>query len=329
MRPPARSLLLAVLAAVCLTVGVLPGTSPTQAADPLPQILLDTDPLYSGPVVGYHYTAKPDYDTGSWPAGSTLRYQWFRGDKQASPDSFVPVPGATSARYTMSAADHWHRMKARVQAWRDGRVVGEKFSGATNFILYQMKEPVVTGQAIVGQSMRATLGPWTSDWTVWEVWRRSMKPIAGVGGLTYLVRPADVGKSISVLVMATHQFPEPNPTKAIDRRWSALKVNGAYPPVRWATRSAVSGVSRAPGQLRVSAITRAWANHFTPPRAAQMRGQVRIYDGARLVKTVRLDKGKRLVTLTGLRRGAHQIRVTFVQNSTYAGSTTVRTLTVR
>ncbi len=329
MRPPARTLLLAVLAAACLALGVLPGTSPTQAADPLPRILLDTDPLYSGPVVGYHYTAKPDLTTGSWPAGSSLRYQWFRGDKAATPESFVAIPGATSARYTMSAADHWHRMKARVQAWRDGRLVGERFSSATNFILYQMRPPVVTGQAIVGQHMKATLGPWTSDWTVWQIWRRSMREVPGARGLSYLVRPADVGKSMSVLVMATHQFPEPNPTLAIDRRWNALRVNGAIPIVRWATRTSVSGVSRAKGQLRISAITRPWARYFTPPRQAQMRGLVRIYDGARLVKTVRLDKGKRLVTLTGLRRGTHRIRVSFVQNSTYAGSSTVRALTVR
>lgn len=329
MRPPARTLLLAALAAVCLALGVLPGTAPSQAADPPPRILLDTDPLYSGPVVGYHYTAKPDYSTGSWPAGTTLHYQWFRADKQADPASMVPVPGATSARYTMSAADHWHRMRVRVQARRGSTVVAESFSSFTNFILYQMQTPTVTGQAIVGQYMKATLGPWVSDWKVWQVWRRSMKPIAGVGGLNYLVRPADVGTSISVLVMATHQFPEPNPTLAIDRRWNALRVNGAFPPVRWATRTSVSGVSRAKGQLRVSAITRAWANTFTPPRQAQMRGVVRIYDGARLLKSVRLDQGKRLVTLTGLSRGTHRIRVTFVQNSTYAGSTTVRSLTVR
>ncbi|NGZ99802.1 hypothetical protein G5V59_04260 [Nocardioides sp. W3-2-3] len=128
MRPPARTLLLAVLAAACLALGLLPGTSPSQAAGSAPRILLDTDPLYSGPVVGYHYTAKPDYSTGSWPAGTTLHYQWFRADKQADPSTMVPVPGATSARYTMSAADHWHRMRVRVQAWRGDTVVAESFS---------------------------------------------------------------------------------------------------------------------------------------------------------------------------------------------------------
>lgn len=326
----ARTGVLALLAATGLVVGLLAG-APTSAAATWKVVFLHED-LYAGPVVGYHYTVGIQ---GTPPADTVLRYQWFRGDQENTPGSFEEIPGATSKTYTMSAADHHHRLQVRVRAARDGDVIEERFSGVTNFILWQMKPPVITGKPLVGQRLTATLGSWTSDWRVEPQWRRGrvgtseMRDIAGQTGLTYRTRPADVGKPVTLLVMAYHQFPPPNEVLAIDRRWGSVpKVDGNVPPVRWATRSITRGTSPVRGQLRLTAIAYAWSDLYKADQA-QVYGNVRIYDGSRLIARTYIDGGRRAVTLRGLSRGTHRIRMVFLQNNTYAASSSTTSFAVR
>lgn len=325
-----RTCLLALVAAAGLVAGLLSTAAPSNAAT-WSVVFLHED-LYAGPVVGYHYTVGIN---GAPPADTVLRYQWLRGDIDNSPGSFEEIPGANEKTYTMSSDDHHHRLKVRVRAVRDGDVIEERSSGVTNFILWQMKPPAIAGKPLVGQLLTATLGSWTSDWDVQPQWRRGrvgtseMRDIAGEKGLTYRTRPADVGKPVTLLVMAYHQFPAPNDVLAIDRRWGSVpKVGGVVPPVRWATRSILRGTSPAKGQLRLTAISYAWSDRYKADQS-QVYGNVRIYDGSRLIRRAYIDGGRRTVTLTGLSRGTHRIRMVFLQNNTYAASSSTTSFSVR
>ncbi|WP_207005784.1 Ig-like domain repeat protein [Nocardioides aromaticivorans] len=325
-----RTGLLALLAAAGLVTGLLSTAAPSSAAT-WSVVFLHED-LYAGPVVGYHFSVGIN---GTSPAGTVLRYQWLRGDIDNTPSSFEAIPGATDSTYTMTAEDHHHRLKVRVRAVEDGNVVEERSSGVTNFILWQMRTPVISGKPLVGQLLTASLGSWTSDWDVEPQWRRGrvgtseMRDIAGETGLTYRTRPADVGKPVTLLVMAYHQFPAPNDVLAIDRRWgSVAKVGGVVPPVRWATRSILRGTSPAKGQLRLTAVSYAWSDLFKADQT-QVYGNVRIYDGSRLLTRSYIDGGRRAITLRGLSRGTHRIRMVFLQNNTYAASSSTTSFTVR
>lgn len=69
--------------------------------------------------VGYVLTANP----GTWTAGTTLRYQWYR--------SGIPIAGATGKTYRLVAADRYDTMKARVVGSKPGYVTAVKVSAST------------------------------------------------------------------------------------------------------------------------------------------------------------------------------------------------------
>lgn len=77
-------------------------------------------PWISGtPRYGYILTA----NSGTWTAGTTLRYQWYR--------SGVAIAGATGKWYRLVAADRYDTVRARVVGSKAGYVTVTKYSGST------------------------------------------------------------------------------------------------------------------------------------------------------------------------------------------------------
>jgi hypothetical protein len=66
--------------------------------------------------------------------------------------------------------------------------------------------PVVSGRAKVGSTLTASRGTWTpgSGVSFTYQWLRAGAPIAGATSASYVPRPADLGKSLSVRVTATN-----------------------------------------------------------------------------------------------------------------------------
>src|SRR5680860_986501 len=270
-------LVAALLASVVLTF------TPAQAASAMPRIMLTGGAAQ----VSRTYTATA-YDR-SFPSGSTPRYQWYRGNHQASSGSFYPISGATGKRYTLRDADHWYTVKVVVKAVRNGYVVG--------------------------QTITAKLGIWATEWDTSLWWRRTGNPIPGENRLTYKVRAADAGKEISLLAIGEYHFP--NGVHPIDRYAARMRMV-------WGTKAILKGASNGPGKLGLTAIAYAQG---APPSAA--RGRLAIYDGSRLVKRTYIQRGNKVVRLSGLRRGTHKIKMVFVGGSWFAGSRVTRTFTVR
>ncbi len=57
-----------------------------------------------------------------------LRYQWYRGDHDATLGSFQPISGAQDQKYTLTDADHGNTVQVLVEAVDGSSVVAHKYS---------------------------------------------------------------------------------------------------------------------------------------------------------------------------------------------------------
>ncbi|TVU66207.1 carboxypeptidase regulatory-like domain-containing protein [Paenarthrobacter nitroguajacolicus] len=154
-------------------------------------------PTVSGTAkVGSVLTAVP----GTWgPAPVTLAYQWFR--------SGVAVTGATSATYTLVAADLGKTMTVRVTGSKTGFTTAAKTSAATAAVAVgtlTAPTPTVSGTKTVGSTLTATPGTWgPAPVTLTYQWFRGNTAISGATAQTYKLVAADKGSAIKVRVTGT------------------------------------------------------------------------------------------------------------------------------
>jgi hypothetical protein len=146
---------------------------------------------------GQALTAVP----GTWSAaGPAFGYQWLADG--------TPIAGATAATLTPGAAQVGKRLSVRVSATLTGYKPGAAESAKTDpvqpldqFVLGAA--PAVSGSAQEGQTLTAGTGTWTPTPTTFLYrWRADGTLITGATSPTYAVRAADVGKPISVTIIA-------------------------------------------------------------------------------------------------------------------------------
>lgn len=73
--------------------------------------------------VGYMLTANP----GTWTAGTTLRYQWYR--------SGAAIAGATGKTYRLVTADRYDTMRVRIVGTKPGYLTLTKYSSSTTRVI--------------------------------------------------------------------------------------------------------------------------------------------------------------------------------------------------
>ena len=172
--------------------------------------------------------------------------------------------------------------------------------------------PVVSGTAQVGRALRSTVGVWdvpgvetTRQWLVGGL------PVAGATGVTYTVRPRDVGKRVAVRVSAT--APE---------RPAGESTSTATAAVR---RAATTTRVHAPSSVRNGRVAVVTVRVTAP--GVRPTGRVQVRDRGRLVRTVSLADGRAVVRLPLRGVGAHRLVVTYL-GTTWAtpssATTTVR-----
>jgi hypothetical protein len=132
--------------------------------------------------------------TGTVLVGNTLTatitnigsptYQWRRGTTNIS--------GATSSTYTVQFADA-------------GSAINVVVRGVTSTSTATVPQPTVTvsGNAIVGQTLTATVNNLGGTGALTYQWRRDGTNISGATGSTYIVQSADAGLPITVVVTRT------------------------------------------------------------------------------------------------------------------------------
>ena len=158
-------------------------------------ILSGPTPLINGTrKVGYTLAAAP----GTWTAGTTLRYQWYR--------SGSAISGATAARYTLGAADRGKSMRVRVTGSKTGYTALAKYSGTTSAVAtgtLAAGRPWMRGYARYGYTLAAYPGTWTSGTAFRYQWYRSGVAIPGATGRYYRIVWADRHDVMSLRVIGS------------------------------------------------------------------------------------------------------------------------------
>jgi GH25 family lysozyme M1 (1,4-beta-N-acetylmuramidase) len=173
-------------------------------------------PLVVGtPQAGKLLAAVPGRWNGAKPVA--FAYQWQRCD--AAGAGCVPVSGATGETYTPTAADAGHALVVAVTAQGPAGsaaalsrpTVAVAASGAaTGAAPVAVTLPSVAGTPQAGQTLTASAGGWTGSPTSFGYqWRRcdaaggACEAIAGAASPQYLVSPAEIGSTLSLVVTAT------------------------------------------------------------------------------------------------------------------------------
>lgn len=170
-------------------------------------------PLASGTVQqGKTLSATSGSWNGSLPI--TFAYQWQRCD--ATGGACTAIAGATTATYTLVAADTAMRVRAAVTATNTAGV-GKAYSGFTAAVVAAAAPavstlPTITGTVTEGQTLTVSDGTWagTAPLTHTYQWHRcdaaggTCVAIAGATAKTYSLVVADVGHTLRASVKATN-----------------------------------------------------------------------------------------------------------------------------
>jgi hypothetical protein len=169
-------------------------SAPTAAA--APGVFATKKPTIAGTAeVGATLTAK----VGTWaPQPETLGYQWSVNG--------IPVSGASAATFTVPASAVGKSVTVEVSGSRTAYspiAVTSKQTGPVKAATLTAGVPVVSGTPRVGVALTAAPGSWGPQPVSFSyAWKAGGVSIAGATTSSYTLRPADVGKSITVTVTA-------------------------------------------------------------------------------------------------------------------------------
>lgn len=161
-----------------------------------------------------------DVSDGTWTGTATITYAyiWKRCDPQGTLPSCQPITGATADSYTPVPAD----IGTTLRVWVTASNAAGSTVGVTNHtfpIIDRVHlepdvatDPTVTGGAVLGSTLTATLGIYDGD-TPMDIrlsWQRcdalggNCHVVPGRRKLTYVIGPDDIGATIRVSVTVTN-----------------------------------------------------------------------------------------------------------------------------
>jgi large repetitive protein len=248
--------------------------------------------------------------TGTGKVGTTLtstpaqwaladvseKYQWLRNGENIS--------RATAATYTVTTADIGKSLSLRVTGTKSGYAPGTAVSNTISAVqgaaAVNTAPPAVTGDRKVGAYLSASAGTWTGTSLRYTYqWLRNGNPISGATSSRYRVATADAARLISVRVTAA--------------RTGYAAGSATSSAVRIAKLSSTTAASLASSRIKpaqrgtVSVVV-------TVPGVARPKGTLRVFDGSKRIKAVKLRPkmaGKKAIRLPRLKVGKHRISVRY------------------
>ena len=170
----------------------------TSAISPGVSFASTSTPTISGfAVVGQTLTAS----AGSWDPEPSFSYQWLASNRV--------ITGANGSTYVVRSADLNKPITVRVTATKAGYAATSLVSAATSAVtrtmpFTQAPTPTITGSTILGQTLTASVTGWNPQPTGFTYqWLRNGSNINRATGSTYTLTSADLGRLISVRVVAT------------------------------------------------------------------------------------------------------------------------------
>lgn len=170
-------------------------SAPTDGVAP-GQFKAGSPPTVSGVAqVDQPLTASP----GSWTPTGTISYQWLADGK--------PIHGATGTAYTPTPDDLRKTIAIRVtvkqRGYSDAVATSVPTQGVAPGTFLNSERPTVEGTAQVGVQLEAHKGVWSPRATIAYQWLVDGEPVDGATARTFTPRPQDVGKQVTVDVIAS------------------------------------------------------------------------------------------------------------------------------
>ncbi|MFC9350622.1 hypothetical protein [Arthrobacter sp. NPDC057013] len=150
-------------------------------------------------VVGTHRYGSTVKVSQGWPAGTTIRYQWYRNG--------VAVRGGTGYALYFNASYIGSRVNVKVTVSKPGYATRSVTTGAVTVgrALINLKTaPRITGATSLGSVLTANPGTYSPAPSAYAYqWYRNGAAISGARYRTYRLTAADNGRSITVRVSAS------------------------------------------------------------------------------------------------------------------------------
>lgn len=137
--------------------------------------------------VGSKLTAKP----GTWTSGTSRNYRWYANGKAIS--------GGTKSSFTPSTTHLGKRITVKVTGKKSGYSTVSRTSAPTLKVA-RSSTPKVSGTAVTGKTLSASVGSWTPSTSFSYQWRANGTSIKGATSKSYKISSSHAGKKISVRV---------------------------------------------------------------------------------------------------------------------------------
>lgn len=136
---------------------------------------------------------------GTWSGAPSLSKRYLR--------SGAPIYGQTGGTYTLTPNDLGHTIQGEVTDAVSGRVALSNTLGPVTAPAVPVNTvlPVVSGSLVVGGVLSSTTGTFNNGPTSYAYqWLRNGSEISGANASTYVQTTADIGKTLSVRVVASN-----------------------------------------------------------------------------------------------------------------------------
>jgi hypothetical protein len=262
-----------------------------------------TPPTITGAaLVGETLTGNPP----TWQvADVTMTYRWLVNGASV----------ATTPTFVVRAADLGKQITFEVTGKRTNYasavVTSAPVTAQAGGALQATVQPSISGTVASGSTVRVEPGTWSQPApTLRYQWLRAGAPIPGATGGSYLVKPEDAGKDLSVTVLASK-------VGFNDGASTALAV--AVPKLKSTTTSTLSTTRVKKGKTVKVGVT------VVVPGVATPAGTIKIQDGVKTLKTFVMDpfrKGVMTVKLSTkkLKPGRHKIKLVYLGNASTSPS---------
>ena len=202
--------------------------------------------------------------TGSWDAGVTFAYQWYRDG--------IAIPSATASTFTITSAQVGHVMSLSVTGSKLGYssvtlssapimpsvVANTPCSGSVDRSDWLSKaggQPIISGAANVGLILTAKTGSWAAGTNFCTYWYSNGQAIIGAYSKTYKVQASDLNQNLQFIVIGTDKS-----GNSVLRYSEFLPVTNA----NFKTPPAPKLIGQARVGFKVSAsITASWSSGVT------------------------------------------------------------------
>ena len=178
--------------------------------------------------------------TGTWDGAPVpaIAYEWRRCDPYGTPETCVPIPGATTSTYIPVPDD----IGAALRVYLTGSNLAGSDTEYTNhtypivdrqhFAPSELAPPEISGSTGVGVLLTATDASFQGDepmtsavqWQRCDATGSSCRAIQGATTLKYTPTAADVGSTLRVVVTASNAYGKGESTSPVTEA-----VSGAYP----------------------------------------------------------------------------------------------------